>query len=195
MTTTGVVLCGGQSRRMGRDKALVEVDGVPMAERVARALVAGGCASVVLVGGDGAALSGLGRTWVADRWPGEGPFAGVITALAETGTNVLIAACDLPDLDVATVRSVLRASADEPSVDVVVAVTDRVEPALSWWSAAGRDTFDAAWSAGTRALRDAIAGVTARQVPVARSALRNVNEPADLAATADSRLGHTDVRR
>ena len=52
--TTGAVLCGGASRRMGTDKALVEVDGVPMAERVAGALHAGGCAPVVFVGGDGA---------------------------------------------------------------------------------------------------------------------------------------------
>ena len=36
---SGAVLTGGKSRRMGRDKALVEVDGEPMALRVAHALV------------------------------------------------------------------------------------------------------------------------------------------------------------
>ena len=46
---------------MGTDKAFVEVDGVAMAERVATALVAGGCEPVVLVGGDHVLLARLGR--------------------------------------------------------------------------------------------------------------------------------------
>ena len=50
-----------QSRRMGTDKAFVEVGGVAMAARVAAALDAAGCDPVVLVGGDGAALAPLGR--------------------------------------------------------------------------------------------------------------------------------------
>ena len=34
----GAVLCGGRSRRMGRDKALIEIGGVPLAMRVASAV-------------------------------------------------------------------------------------------------------------------------------------------------------------
>ena len=49
----GAVLTGGLSARMGRDKALLRVDGVPMAVRVATALRAGGADPVAAIGGDG----------------------------------------------------------------------------------------------------------------------------------------------
>ena len=57
---------------MGADKALIEIDGVAMAERVARVLDAAGCEPVVFVGGD-PALAELGSA--LDRRPlsGRGP--------------------------------------------------------------------------------------------------------------------------
>jgi molybdopterin-guanine dinucleotide biosynthesis protein A len=77
----GAVLMGGASRRMGRDKALVEVDGLPMASRVAAALTAAGCRSAVAVGGDAAVHARLGLSSVPDRWPGEGPLGAIVTVL------------------------------------------------------------------------------------------------------------------
>lgn len=179
---------------MGVDKALLEVDGIPMAERVALALAAAGCSKVVFVGGDRVALTALGRPWIADRWPGEGPLGGVLTALTEIGTDVLAAACDLAELDASSVRDLLEAAGEAPPVEVVVAVTDRLEPALSWWSAAARPSVADAWAAGTRAVHEAIAALTSRQVAVAAGALHNVNRPADLGIGREPDAGQTDVR-
>ncbi len=165
---------------MGADKALIEVDGRPMAERVAQALAAGGCAPVICVAGDEQGLSALGRPWIADRWPGEGPLGGILTALAATDSDVLAAACDLPDLDAASIRAVLRAAAEDPPVDVVVAVSERLEPMLAWWSARARPALEACWASGIRAPRDAVAVLVRREVQVAGAALRNVNRPGDL---------------
>lgn len=77
----GAVLCGGASRRMGRDKALIPVDGRTLAGRVADALDAAGASPVVAVGGDLAALRAEGLTAVPDAMPGAGPLAGIVTAL------------------------------------------------------------------------------------------------------------------
>jgi molybdopterin-guanine dinucleotide biosynthesis protein A len=167
---------------MGRDKALLPVGGVPMAERVARALEAGGCTPVVLVGGDGAGLATLGRPWVPDRHPGEGPVGGVLTALATSGTDVMVAACDLPDLDGHTVAAVLAAAADHPEADVVVAETTRLEPMLAWWPARSQRLLQRAFAGGTRSLHEVIATVGAVRQPVSPEPLRNVNRPADVVA-------------
>lgn len=187
--TTGAVLCGGASRRMGTDKAFVEVDGVAMAQRVATALAEGGCDRVVFVGGDAALLARFGRPTIADRWPGRGPVGAVLTVLEELDDDVLVAACDLPFLDASTVHTLLAAAdaPGSPAVDVVVATVDRPQPLLSWWRREARQAVAQAWSSGTTAVHDVIAGLHARSVTVDAAVLRNVNRPADLESRDDLR--------
>jgi molybdenum cofactor guanylyltransferase len=176
--TAGAVLCGGSSRRMGTDKALLEVDGVAMAERVARALTAGGCSPVAFVGGD-LSLNRFGRPVLVDRWPGEGPLGGVLTALMHTdGADVVAAACDLPLLDGPTVGTLIAAT--NPDVDVVVASSDRLEPGLAWWSGGARQRIEQLWDAGVRALHEVITELRSVEIPVDPAVLRNVNAPSDL---------------
>jgi molybdopterin-guanine dinucleotide biosynthesis protein A len=123
---TGAVLTGGRSRRMGRDKALVAVDGTPMVQRAAAALVAAGASPVVCIGGDAGALAALGLVVVPDRWPGLGPLGGLATALASALVTrpgpgrVLVAACDQPWLDPAVLRRLVDAADASPVAAVVV---------------------------------------------------------------------------
>ena len=64
MPLSCAILAGGRSSRMGRDKALVEVDGRALALRVADALRRAGADPVAAVGGD---LPALARLGLADR--------------------------------------------------------------------------------------------------------------------------------
>lgn len=94
------VLAGGGSRRMGRDKAAVEVEGRPLLERTLAAAgpVASPGAPVTVIGSPGSpASAALGR-WVPDRRPGQGPLAGLETALAVAGPVdvVLVVGVDHP---------------------------------------------------------------------------------------------------
>jgi molybdopterin-guanine dinucleotide biosynthesis protein A len=79
----GAVLTGGASKRMGQEKALIEVDNVPLARRVANALLAGGVERVVLVGGHEGVAAELWLDGVVDRWSGIGPLGGITTALLD----------------------------------------------------------------------------------------------------------------
>ncbi len=184
--TAGAVLCGGSSRRMGTDKAFVEIGGVAMAERVARALATGGCRPVVFVGGDTALLARFDRPCLPDQHPDEGPAGGVLTALAATDDDVVVVACDMPLLDAGTVRALIAAAAGD--VDVVVAATDRPQPALAWWSGTARADVERLWAAGARSLHELVAGLRAVEITVEEAAVRNVNTPAEL-SEAEALLG------
>ena len=180
----GVVLTGGESRRMGRNKALVEVDGVPMADRVAGVLRAAGCTPVLAIGGDPRELATLHVPVVPDRYPGEGPLGGVLHALEVLAADpaadrVLVAACDLPDLTVESVAELLVPAHGE-SVDVVVAATDRMQPALAVWSADALPAVRRRFELGERAVHRMVRELRHATITVDAVALRNVNRPDDL---------------
>ena len=88
----GIILAGGESRRMGHDKALFEVGSRPMAEWVARAM--SGFDQVVIVGRR-RGIAGLEA--IPDLHPGPvGPLSGLQTGLATFGCPVVAVAVDQP---------------------------------------------------------------------------------------------------
>ena len=179
-TSAGFVLTGGRSSRMGRDKAMVAVDGVPMAARVAEAVRQAGAEPVLAVGGDQAALEALGLTWVADRHPGDGPLGGILSAFGAIGHHdlVVVLATDLPDLDAAVVRALVEGLA---SHDVAVAGGARAEPLCGVWRVASCEpVLTSAFERGERAVHRAMAPLDRVVVPVPAQHLRNVNHPDDL---------------
>lgn len=124
----GAVLVGGASRRMGTDKASMPLAGTPLAHRVRRALFDGGVGAVVLIGGEAEAGTGIGEEGVvADRWPGEGPLAGLATAVAHGAATegievVVVAACDQPDLPPQLVAELAHALVSGPATAVAALV-------------------------------------------------------------------------
>jgi molybdopterin-guanine dinucleotide biosynthesis protein A len=167
---------------MGSDKALLRVDGVAMAQRVADAVSGAGCSPVVAIGGDAARLSALGLRVVADRWPGEGPVGGVLTALLEhpDADAVVVVACDLPDLSSATVHALVDALGADPEAAAAAAVTDRVQPLCVAWRPSAAPILTAAMDRGERRLHVVLAELGCAEVQVDPRDLANVNSPGDL---------------
>ncbi|MEA3184526.1 MAG: molybdenum cofactor guanylyltransferase [Ilumatobacteraceae bacterium] len=161
---------------MGVDKATLAIDGVAMARRVADALAAAGCSPLVAVGGDQRGLSALHLDLVDDRFPGEGPLGGILTALA-LGAPAVVLACDLPDITAATIVMLVDAVGDH---DAAIAYSDHAEPLCAVWSSAAAALLEARFDTGERALHRAIECLDIAWVTVPPAELRNVNTPADL---------------
>ena len=90
------VLAGGQSRRMGRDKALLTLNGQTLIECVLAAAHPLECPTFIV--GDPAAYAQLGPPVYPDHRPNLGPIGGLFTALELAAGPVLLLACDLPFL-------------------------------------------------------------------------------------------------
>ena len=111
-----VIQAGGQSSRMGTDKALLPLGGKVLVEYVL-ASIAGLGDEILITTNNPAGLERFGFPLVADRIPGAGALFGLQTALeAAHGSHVLLVACDMPFLQ----RSVLEELiALAPRADVV----------------------------------------------------------------------------
>jgi len=92
---TGVILVGGRSRRLGRDKAFAEFGGRPLFERVL-ALFRERFDRILLIGDRGWRFAAYGIPVLEDLYPGSA-LGGLYTGLLRSGTEyVFVSACDLP---------------------------------------------------------------------------------------------------
>lgn len=128
---TGVILVGGKSRRMGRDKAFLEVEGRPLFERVLN-LFRLHFSRVLLIGDRGERFASYGVTVVRDRIHGS-PLGGVYTGLLEAETEwIFVASCDLPFPSDAVLRRLCSLKED---FDAVVPSTEQgYEPLFALYS-------------------------------------------------------------
>ncbi len=102
----GFVLAGGQSRRMGTDKAFVELGGRPLIAHAVGILQSAGL-EVFIAGARAGTRSRLGRyaPVVPDSQPGLGPLGGICTALASLTAEIAVfLPVDLPLIPPSLIR-------------------------------------------------------------------------------------------
>ncbi len=100
--TTGVILAGGLSRRLGRDKAVEPVGGQPMISRVMARLSEVSDETVVVVNEAGRAAAlpiPESARVVVDAYPGKGSLGGIFTGLSAADGWAFVVSCDMPFLN------------------------------------------------------------------------------------------------
>jgi len=191
----GVVLAGGASLRMGRDKATMPVpaellgskDGseapITMVERVV-SIVGQRCQPVFVVAAPGQSLPELPARVVRDDVRGVGPLLATgrgLRAAAEAGAKrAFLCAADMPLLSPDLIE-LLENRAVELDADVVLPWDGRDHYLAAVYRTELADEVDALISAGERSMRSLVDRVDTQRivVPASRS-LTNVNSDADL---------------
>lgn len=184
---TGLVLCGGESRRMGRDKALIELGGRRLIEYPLEALraVAG---RVLISTGSSVRYADLGCEVVLDTHAGVGPLAGLLAGLEAARTEwVAVLACDMPRA-VAPLMRELLAEALASEADACLLELERgSQPLYAAYRRSCAASVRRALESGERRMVSfhdglRIVGLDARKLgPDAALAAANVNTLADLA--------------
>lgn len=101
---SGVVLAGGRSRRLGRDKAFLRLDGRPLVERIIDTV--GQLASeVIVVANEISLYESFEARVVCDFYPDKGALGGIFSGLrAAIHQYALVVACDMPFLSLSLLR-------------------------------------------------------------------------------------------
>lgn len=182
ITRAGFVLVGGNSSRMGQDKARLPFQGKTLVEHVTAA-VAEAAGSVTLVGAPERYQS-LGLPVLVDSRTGAGPLAGIHTALSASGAAWnLIVACDMPGISASFLRSLL-AAAESSGADCLLPAgpSGLPEPLCAVYHLRCLDSIGAALDRNVRKITDGLAGLRVAIWSVAESAwFRNVNTPEEWA--------------
>ena len=98
MDLTVAILAGGRSKRMGSDKALLTIEGIPLLQRVINAAHSLADARIIISNSPATHSSFLWPLF-PDRFPDAGPLGGLATALHHaTTSHLLLLACDMPNL-------------------------------------------------------------------------------------------------
>lgn len=116
---TGVILAGGSSRRMGSNKALLQINGKTMIEKVYE-IMSSLFDDVMVITNSPDEYSFLPCRKIPDIYPGYGCIAGLHSALTATGTDrIFITGCDMPFLNPELIKLLCNTS---PEADAVVPV-------------------------------------------------------------------------
>ena len=189
----GFILAGGESSRMGRDKALLELGGEALIVRAARLVEAATRCAIV---GDSVRLEGFELEVIGDDFPGAGPLGGIATALraSEAEWN-LVVACDLPYLTREWLEFLIgRAVRSE--ADAVLPMNERgAEPLCAAYRKRAEGAIRAALDRGVRKVTDGLADVRIEFIEPGEwkgfdsngLLFKNMNSPADY-EEAKSRL-------
>ena len=183
---TGFILAGGQSSRMGYDKAFLSVGGRMMIEHVI-ARVLPHVDRLVAIGNkrNGDRLQELGLDGViTDIQPGMGPLMGVYTGLLHTETPLnLFVSCDMPWINGRVIKRLIAASAGGSQVVASRGPDGRLYPLPMLCHVRFGRTVGKLLNSGERSLNQLLQFVDTGLVPLdavtLRSAFTNVNTLAD----------------
>jgi molybdopterin-guanine dinucleotide biosynthesis protein A len=163
LSISGAILAGGQSRRMGYDKAALLIDGEPLLRRSAR-LMREAVSELAIIGPAERAALVPDTPVIPDSWPHCGPLGGIATALQSplSGEAVLVVACDMPFLNPDLLRHLITLVAEADAV--VVRLDSQAHPLHALYQRRCLSTIEAQLTTGDLRVQRFLTHITVRYV-------------------------------
>lgn len=183
---TGLILAGGQSKRMGTDKALLCWQGMPMLQSVCQTALQ--CCNLVYV------LTPWPERYqnvvppacftLKETNPGQGPLGALLEGFNQLQTTwVLLLACDLPLLRPDILKEWLTLLVNSETFAVVPHQADQWEPLCGFYHHQSRLPLQSFLTQGGRSFQDWLSTIPTQKIAldtVAKAMLWNCNSPNDL---------------
>ncbi len=157
---TALILAGGESRRMGQDKASMILDGKSLLEHVTATMQSIFPKVLISVR---RLRENVDTPQVCDEFEASGPLAGIIATFGQVDTPWIFAvACDMPFVSEAVIRylATLRASHQA----VVPVVQNHIQPMAAFYAANTLDLMKESLVAGDKSLRGIFEKIKVRYV-------------------------------
>jgi molybdenum cofactor guanylyltransferase len=211
-----MILAGGKSSRMGRDKATIEIEGVPMLRRIYD--VVAGCNDGGIRSTEGIYIvtpwieryqsmlpNGLQSApaidcnFIAEADPHRGPLVGFAQGLSQIEADwVLLLACDLPNLSTSFIQSSIDRLSDIPVQSIAyLPKSDRGWDALcGFYRGNCLESLQEYINGGGQSFQGWLKGKVVTELAIDdRRILLNCNTPADLAEIIDRQIPTPRDRR
>lgn len=183
---TGVILAGGEARRMGGgDKGLVELRGKPLVEHALAALSPQVNTVIINANRNRERYAAYGHPVIADSRQGfQGPLAGMLSCIEAAGTEFIVSVpCDSPLLPDDLVARLFRQLSEEEADISVAHNGDRMQPVFTLMPTSLASSMQAFLDGGGRKIdrwfeQHKLAVTDFSDKP---ECFRNINNPAELA--------------
>jgi molybdopterin-guanine dinucleotide biosynthesis protein A len=147
MNFSAVILAGGKSSRMGRDKAFLEIGGETLLAGQIKIVRAAGAAEIFISGRAEIDYCRFGQKVLLDKFSAAGPLAGVERALAAANwPRVLVLAVDLPAMDADFLSALAGNGAD--NLGAIPRVAGNLEPLAAFYPKAALPLVESLLEAG-----------------------------------------------
>jgi molybdopterin-guanine dinucleotide biosynthesis protein A len=178
---TGIVLAGGQSRRMGTDKSMLEIDGVPMYLFAARLLQK--CIPEVFISVNKYQVQHNNYAFPAliDRFESEGPMGALVSCHQQCKGSLLLLACDMPAVTEAMIKYLLSLHNPESLTTMFCNAENFLyEPMFSVWEVPALVDITGYFLSGGRSFQQYLSSRSIPQhLPPNMASLANCNTPGD----------------
>lgn len=169
MPFSALILAGGQSSRMGRDKALLQLNGKSLLQHMQQLALDSGAVEVLI------SRNQPGFIADAESAQQQGPLAGILAALQHcSSAQLLVLPIDTPLLSAASLRQLLQQANGAASY-----FSNSPLPCVLPVSPALNDLISNQLRSGQRPVKALLSRLNATALPAPTTELFNTNTPAD----------------